>query len=186
VAIANIVPGQTVYGTLAVEVTADDDNAVDRVDLYGDLYLSQTLTAPPYTFAFDTTLLPNGTHTLRAVAHDSIDLTAEAAVAVTFENIFAPANLKAVRAVNRSLLLREYVNVLTWTDNSLNTSLTRYRIYRVTGGGRSLVAEVPKAAAGTSYRYLHRGIAATQAYTYEVVGVGALNREGIAATVTAK
>jgi M6 family metalloprotease-like protein len=185
-AITNVVPGQTVFGTLAVQVTADDDNAVDRVDLYGDLYLAQTLTAPPYTFAFDTTLLPNGTHTLRAVAHDTIGLTAEAAVEVTFDNIFAPANLRAARAVNRSLLLREYVNVLTWTDNALNTSLIRYRIYRVSGGGRSLLAEVPKAASGTSYRYLHRGTSTAQTYVYEVVGVGALDREGMAATVTAK
>jgi M6 family metalloprotease-like protein len=186
VAIANVAPGQTVYGTLAVDVTASDDNAVAKVDLYGDSYLSQTLTARPYTFSLDTTLFTNGTHTLRAVATDSIGLTAEADVDVVMDNIFAPANLKAVKSVNRSLLLREYVNVLTWTDNSRNTSVTKYRIYRVTAGGRSLVAEVAKAATGTSYRYLHRRVSATETYVYEVVGVGALDREGIAASVTAR
>jgi M6 family metalloprotease-like protein len=186
VAIANLAPGQTVYGTVGVEVTAGDDNAVARVELYGDTFLSQTLTAPPFSFAFDTTLFSNGTHIVRAVATDSIGLTAEADVDVVIENIFPPVGLKAVRAVNRSLLLREYVNVLTWGDNSRNTSVTKYRIYRVTGGGRTLVGEVLKAAGETAYRYLHRGIAGTEKYAYEVVGVGALDREGLAATVTAR
>jgi M6 family metalloprotease-like protein len=186
VAISNLVPGQTVYGTVGVEVAADDDNAVARVELYGDTFLSQTLTARPFSFAFDTTLFSNGTHTVRAVATDSIGLTAEADVDVVMDNIFPPVNLKAVKAVNRSLLLREYVNVLTWTDNSRNTSVTKYRIYRVTGGGRTLLGEVPKAAGDTAYRYLHRGIAGTEKYTYDVVGVGALDREGLAATVTAR
>jgi len=56
----------------------------------------------------------------------------------------------------------------------------------VTGGGRTLLGEVPKAAGGTAYRYLHRGVAGTEKYTYDVVGVGALDREGLAATVTAR
>jgi len=186
VAITNLAPGQTVYGTVGVEVTAGDDNAVARVELYSDAYLSQTLTAPPFSFALDTTLFTNGTHIVRAVATDSIGLTAEADVGVVMDNIFPPANLRAVKAVNRSLLLREYVNVLTWTDNSLNTSVIKYRIYRVAGGGRTLLGEVLKAAGETAYRYLHRGIAGTETYTYEVVGVGALDREGLAATVTAR
>jgi M6 family metalloprotease-like protein len=186
VAIANLAPGQTVYGTVGVEVTAADDNAVARVELYGDTFLSQTLTAPPFSFAFDTTPFSNGTHIVRAVATDSIGLTAEADVDVVMDNIFPPVNLKAVKAVNRSLLLREYVNVLTWTDNSRNTSVTKYRVYRVSGGGRTLLGEVTKAAGDTAYRYLHRGIAGTEKYTYEVVGVGTLDREGSAATVTAR
>jgi len=186
VAIANLAPGQTVYGTVGVEVTAGDDNAVARVELYGDTVLSQTLTAPPFSFAFDTTPFSNGTHTVRAVATDSIGLTAEADVDVVMDNIFPPVNLKAVKSINRSLLLREYVNVLTWKDDPRNTSVTKYRIYRVTGGGRTLLGEVAKAAGETAYRYLHRGVAGTEKYTYDVVGVGALDREGLAATVTAR
>jgi M6 family metalloprotease-like protein len=186
VAISNLVPGQTVYGTVGVEVAAGDDNAVARVELYGDAYLSQTLTAPPFSFALDTTLFSNGSHTVRAVAVDSIGLTAEADVDVVMDNIFAPANLKAVKSVNRSMLLREYLNILTWTDDSRNTSLTKYRVYRVTGSGRALVAEVAKSAGVTAYRYLHRAINSAEIYAYEVVGVGALDREGLAATVTAR
>jgi len=185
-AITNLVEGQRVHGTIAVEVAASDDLALARVELYGDTTLAQTLTAPPFSFALDTTLFSNGTHTVRAVAYDSIGLTGDDAVAVVTDNIFPPVNLKASRSANRSLLLREYVNILTWADNSRNTGVLKYRIYRVTGGVRALVAELPKASGNTVYRYLHRGIAPTEIYTYEVVGVGDLDREGIAASITAR
>jgi M6 family metalloprotease-like protein len=186
VAITNLAAGQTVYGTLGVEVTASDDNGLARVDLYGDTFLSQSLTSPPFFFTLDTTLFANGTHTVRAVAVDTIGSQAEADVAVVMDNIFAPVNLKATKTINRSLLLREYVNVLTWADNSRNTAVLKYRIYRVTTGGRALVAEVPKAASNVAYRFLHRKVAAAEVYAYEVVGVGALDREGLAATATAR
>jgi M6 family metalloprotease-like protein len=186
VAITSLTAGQTVYGMLGVEVSATDDTGLARVELYGDTYLSQTLTGPPFLFSLDTTLFANGPHTVRAVATDSIGLTAEASVAVVMDNIFPPANLKAVKSVNRSLLLREYVNVLTWTDNSRNTGVVKFRIYRMTGTGRQLVGEVAKAAAEASYRFLHRRVSGTEVYNYEVVGVGGLDREGIAAAVTAR
>jgi M6 family metalloprotease-like protein len=184
VAITNLVAGETVYGALFVEAEASDDNAVARVDLYLDSYLGWSLAAPPYEFTIDTTMFGNGTHTIRAVAYDAAGFSSQAAVDIVTDNIFAPFNLRAVRTVNRSLLLREYVNVLTWTDDARNTSLASYRIYRITGSGRVLVADVP-AAAGASYRYLHRGISGAEVYAYEVAGVNGTGREGVAAAVTA-
>jgi M6 family metalloprotease-like protein len=185
-AITNLVDGQRVNGTIAVEVAANDDLGLARVELYGDATLSQTLSAPPFSFLFDTTLFSNGTHTIRAVAYDSIGLTGDDAVSVVADNIFPPLDLKASKVANRSLLLREYVNILTWADNPRNTGVLKYRIYRVTGGVRALVAELPKASGNTAYRYLHRGVAATELYTYLVLGVGDLDREGIAASITAR
>lgn len=184
--ITNLAAGATVYGTVGVEVTADDDHGIERVELYGDSTLVQTLTSAPYSFSLDTTQFSNGALTVRAVAYDGLGLTGSASVNVILANIFPPVNLKASRMINRSLLLREYVNVLTWADNSRNSGVTKYRIYRITEGGRSLVAEVTKAAGNTVYRYLHRRIDRAQAYTYEVVAVGASDREGIAARVTAR
>jgi len=185
IAITAPASGQTLYGSRAVEAAASDDHALERVDFFMDASLFNSLTAPPYAFTLDTTSFPNGAHTLRAVATDSIGSSAQASVDLVLDNIFAPVNLKAVRAVNRGLLLREYVNVLTWVDDTRNTTLLTYRIYRVTAGGRALVGEIPKAAAGATYRFLHRGIDRAETYTYEVVGSGALGREGVAAAVTA-
>lgn len=184
--IANIANGQTVYGTIPVEVTASDDNGVTRVELYTDTSLWQTLTAPPFSFSLDTTVFDNGAHTIRALVYDTILQTSPASVDVVVDNIFAPGDFRAVKSINRSLLLREYVNVLTWKDNARNASLLKYRVYRVTGAGRELVVEMDKASTNTTYRYLHRGISPSGTYVYEVVGVGNLNREGLAATATAR
>jgi hypothetical protein len=64
--------------------------------------------------------------------------------------------------------------------------VVKYRIYRVTIGGRTLVGEVAKTASATPFRYLHRGISTTETYDYEVVGVLSLDREGPAASATAR
>ena len=186
VEITNITDGQTVYGTVPVEVAASDDNGISRVELYTDSALRQTLSAPPFSFLLDTTVFTNGAHTIRALVYDTILQTSPASVAVVADNIFAPGNLQAARSVNRSLLLREYVNVVTWADNAQNTSLLKYRVYRVTGAGRELVVEIDKATTNATYRYLHRRINPSETYVYEVVGVGALDREGLSATVTAR
>jgi M6 family metalloprotease-like protein len=184
--ITNIADGQTVYGTIPVEVTASDDDGITKVELYIDATLSQTLSAPPFSFLLDTFPMTNGTHTLRAVVYDTILQTGSASVSVTVDNIYAPLSLKAEKAVNRSLLLREYVNILSWRDNSLNLSVSKYRIYRVIGTDRVLVAEVPLASVTTSYRYLHRRVNGQETYTYDVVGVNSLDREGRAARATAR
>jgi len=184
--IANIVAGQTVYGTIPVEVTVSDDNGISRVELYTDTTLWQTLTAPPFSFLLDTTPLSNGTHTVRADVYDTILQPGTASVSVNVDNIFPPLNLKAAKLVNRSLLLREYVNAVSWQDNSRNTSVLKYRVYQVTGTGRVLLAEIAKGPGNMSYRYLHRGVSGSGTYVYEVVGVGSLDREGAAATATAR
>jgi M6 family metalloprotease-like protein len=184
--IANITAGQTVYGTIPVEATASDDNGISRVELYTDTMLWQTLTAPPFSFLLDTTPLSNGTHTIWVRAYDTILQPGTASVSVVTDNLFAPATLKATKLVNRSLLLREYVNAISWVDNSRNTSVLKFRVYQVTGTGRALLTEIAKGPRNMSYRYLHRGVNASGTYVYEVVGVGNLDREGLAATATAR
>jgi M6 family metalloprotease-like protein len=185
--ITNIADGQTVFGTIPVEVAASDDNGVSRVELYADNTLRQTLTAPPYSFLLDTAVLGNGDHTIKALVYDTILQMGQASVAVVADNIFAPGNLEAVRAVNRSLLLREYVNVVTWAHDARSTSVWAYRVYRLTGTGRELLAELNKAPTdAATYRYVHRRINTSETYVYEVVGVGPLDREGLSATVTAR
>ena len=178
------VEGQTVYGQVPATVSASDDKGVVRVELYGDGALLATDASAPYGFTLDTTVFTNGGHTLRAVAVDTIGTTAFDEAGVVVENIYAPANLRAVRSVNRSLLLREYVAVLTWADNARNSTVATYRIYRTSGGGRTLVGELAKASSNTTYRFLDRGLARTGTYDYEVVGVNGSGREGAAAAAT--
>ena len=144
------------------------------------------LTAPPFSLTYDMRWYSNGTHTIRVVAYDSILQTSQDTVSVVVDNIFPPADFEAVRTVNRSLLLREYVNLLTWTNDSRNTTVSSYRIYWVTSGGRNLVAEVALTSGSTPYRFIHRGIDNAQEQRYEVVGVGNLGREGSGAWAIAR
>jgi M6 family metalloprotease-like protein len=183
-AFLNLTDGQTIYGTVPVQVTASDDSGIQRVELYGDVTLEGTLTSAPYSFSLDTTTLWNGTRTLKAIAYDEVLQKATASVSVTVDNLYAPTGLTAQRVLNRGLILREYICVLTWTDNPGNTTDSKFRIYLVSSGQRQLLAELNKDKGSGPYTYFHRGVATGQTYTYNVVAVGNLDREGEGASVT--
>ncbi len=79
--------GATVSGTAVVDVTASDDVGVVKVDLYVDGVFFVSDTASPYSFAWDTSTLPNGSHTLQAVASDAASNSASTApISVTVSN----------------------------------------------------------------------------------------------------
>jgi thermitase len=63
--------GATVSGMAVIDVTASDDVGVTKVDLYVDGVFFVTDNASPYSFAWDTSTVPNGSHTLNAVATDA-------------------------------------------------------------------------------------------------------------------
>ena len=71
VSIASPAGGETVNGTIAVEVSATADVGVSWVELFknGEFFVKDAL--PPYTFIWSTALDPNGSYSLTAVAVDS-------------------------------------------------------------------------------------------------------------------
>lgn len=78
--------GATVSGISVVDVSASDDVGVVKVDLYVNGVFFVTDTGTPYSFAWNTSELPNGPYTLQAVATDAAGNAANAAVAVTVAN----------------------------------------------------------------------------------------------------
>lgn len=91
VAMTTPADGATVAGAAVVDVSASDNVGVVKVDLYVDDAFFVTDTASPYSFFWDTTALPNGSHTLRAVATDAANNSASTVpTAVTVSN--APAD----------------------------------------------------------------------------------------------
>jgi len=79
--------GASVSATTVVDVLASDNVGVVKVDLYVDGVFFVTDTASPYSFAWDTSTLPNGTHTLHAVVTDAANNSAGTApVSVTVSN----------------------------------------------------------------------------------------------------
>src|SRR2546426_9194324 len=79
--------------------------ALDNVGVAGVQFkldngnLGSELTVGPYTLAWNTTGVPNGSHTLTAVARDAAGNTAtSAAVSVTVNNDLTPPVLSSVTA----------------------------------------------------------------------------------------
>lgn len=65
--------GSLMSGMVPVDVAANDNVAVARVELFLDNRWHATATAPPYQFVVDGTELQPGRHKLRAYAYDSSD-----------------------------------------------------------------------------------------------------------------
>jgi len=93
---------------------------------------------------------------------------------------YPPVNLKAAAHEVRSVLQREHIGELTWTDDSRNTDIAKYRIYLVTEAKRTLLGEV----SGGTRRFLHRKISPGTMYSYSVTAVDRNGREGGGAFVS--
>jgi subtilisin family serine protease len=100
VALASPGNGATVTGTVVVNVAADDNVGVVKVDLYVDNVYFANDTTSPYSFAWDTTGLTNGAHTLVATAFDARGNSASTtALAVSVANK-APDTLPPTVLIN--------------------------------------------------------------------------------------
>lgn len=86
ITITNPDDGQTVSGTVTIQIDASDDNGISKVEIYIDNVLTVTLTTAPYTYQWDTTTAANGSHTLRATAYDTADQTTDDQVSVNVNN----------------------------------------------------------------------------------------------------
>jgi regulation of enolase protein 1 (concanavalin A-like superfamily) len=83
--------GATVTGSVSVTADATDNTGVTRVELWVDGALALTDTTAPYTFAWDTTTLTDGAHTLQTRAYDAADNTGTSAtVTVQVDNTPEP------------------------------------------------------------------------------------------------
>jgi subtilisin family serine protease len=79
--------GSTVGGAITVQASAGDDVGVSRVELYVDGALNGTDTSSPYAFMWDTTTVPDGSHSLQTKAYDAAgNVGSSAAVSVAVSN----------------------------------------------------------------------------------------------------
>ena len=86
VAIASPSSGAVLTGTEQIDVDADDDSRIEKVDLWVDGQLRSIDLAAPYSFSLNTTTLANGTHTIEVRAHDIDGKRATATKTVTVAN----------------------------------------------------------------------------------------------------
>jgi hypothetical protein len=94
VAVASPAGGQTVSGVVTIRASASDNVGVTRIDYLQDGQVVAVFSPPVFTAAWNTALVPNGTHTLTAVARDAAgNRTTSAGISVTVANVdaWAPA-----------------------------------------------------------------------------------------------
>lgn len=60
-----------VTGSVDVRITANDNDAVDRVELYVDGILESEMSAHPYHYSLNSTQLSNENHTIYAIIYDN-------------------------------------------------------------------------------------------------------------------
>src|SRR5207247_863884 len=79
--------GVTVSSTIPVSVTVSDNANVTRVELYVDDFLVSTDSAAPFSFAWDTRTVSNGSHSLMAKAYDAAgNFSTSTSVTVNVQN----------------------------------------------------------------------------------------------------
>lgn len=84
------------------------------------------------------------------------------------KSIYPPLNFSGSKFENRSLLQREYINVLTWDPNPKNVlPIDAYRIYEIEGEKWNLVDQL----AATTYGYWHRNVKKDKRYLYMIASV---------------
>jgi len=157
--------GATVSGTTTISANASDNVAVGNVQFKLDgANLGAPDTTSPYSYAWDTTKIANGSHTLSAIAIDTSGNGATAtSVTVTVNNPdtqppSTPTGLTASAPTSAK------VN-LSWAASTDNVGVISYKIYR--NGGSTPLASVT--APTTSYA--DAAVSASTTYSYTVTAI---------------
>jgi hypothetical protein len=79
--------GASVSGNVAISVSATDNMTVSSVTLSIDGSAAASDTASPYTFAWNTNAVPNGSHTLTATAIDAAGNSNAVSISVIVNNV---------------------------------------------------------------------------------------------------
>lgn len=130
--------GATVGGRVTVTATASDAMGIAHVDFYADSTLVTSVTTAPYVATVDSTQLPNGQHTLSAVAYNTAGNSAKSVVTVIVDNVasnklYINAGGSAVTDTCTNVAWQAdqyYSGGSTYTNSTLSTCLGVYTTER--------------------------------------------------------
>ncbi len=164
------VENASVSGTISVATTATDNTKVQKVDIFADDVLKASLTAAPYTYMLDTSVLANGAHTVVAKAYDEAGNVGSDTTRITVKNgdsqaPAAPTGLSA-STTNATKV------TLTWKASTDNTAVTGYIVKR---DGLAI-------ATTTETTYVDASMAPGQSYVYTVAAYDAAGNNSSASS----
>jgi len=165
--------GSSVYGIVTIKIKVNDDFGISKVEFYINGKLSKTHKESPYTFNWGTNKILNGKYTIKAVVYDTRNQTAQNKIDL-LRIPHPPLNFSGTKQNNSSVLLEEYINVLTWQSNKLNRGISKYRIYQQEGKNWILQGEVN----ADTFDYWHRNVSKDKKYSYALKAVDNQNNEG--------
>jgi len=110
----------------------------------------------------------------------TITVSSDLNITANFFRIYPPSSFDVRHELNRSLLMGEDINVLSWQDNPSNPSqkITDYFIYSDAEGTLSLLDSVEIDEETGAPEYWHRNVDKTQSYSYAVCAVTNRGVEG--------
>jgi Bacterial Ig domain len=154
-------------GTLNFSASASDSVGVTRVEFYVDNILKGADTASPYSLAFDSTTVANGTHSLTAKAYDAAgNVGTSSAVSFTVNNVAASTifnetesngTIATANVVNRSYTSivgtmgsttdKDYFAISLSANEKITLNMTGpsgkdYDLYLVNGAGTTLASSL--------------------------------------------
>lgn len=165
VSITNPTNGSTVTGTVTISANATDNKAVDHVTFSVDGNILSNVSTAPYAYSWNSSSVPNGSHTITATAYDTSGNTAVSTVSVTTANVdtvkpTAPSNLTG------SAVSQTAIN-LSWGASTDNLGVAGYYIIR---NGVTIAQ-----TSGTATTYSDSGLSPTTNYSYQVEAYDAAN-----------
>jgi hypothetical protein len=164
-AVTSPAAGDTVSGSVTIAADAADNTAVDHVDFLVDGNVVGTDTSAPYTLAWNSGSVADGSHAITSRAVDSAgNATTSAAVSVSVANtnlLKNPSLETATGSTPTCWLLGGYgTNTFTWTrtsDAHTGAFAEALNISSLTNGDRKLVSAqdtgtcAPTVTAGAKY-----------------------------------
>jgi len=161
VSIASPANNATVSSTVSLQATASDNVAVASVQfrIDGNL-IGSPITASPYTYAWNSVSVGNGSHSMTALAKDtSGNQTISSAVTVTVSNTSStdttpptiPTGVKVTGSTTSTISL-------SWNPSTDNVGVAGYKVYR----------NGTQAGTTGSTSFTDTGLAASTTYAYTV------------------
>lgn len=120
--------GASVTGNVGISLSATDNTAVSSVTLSIDGATVATDTSSPYTFAWNTNAVPNGSHTLAATAVDAAGNSNSVSISVVVNNVL-DVTPPAITITSPSDGNRVTSNVSVKVSTSDNVAVTKVELY---------------------------------------------------------
>lgn len=120
--------GASVTGNVAISVSATDNSAVSSVRLSIDGVTGATDTSSPYTFAWNTNAILNGSHTLTATAVDAAGNSNTSSISVIVNNVL-DTTAPTITITSPSDGSKVTTNVSVKVNVTDNVAITKVELY---------------------------------------------------------